>query len=85
MQALAEKLVLERLLNSWVLTYISPLSFLRRLYPTLEFLASICTGAGLLAAAGLLSGKRATSNKVVLRLVCLPRSPCHMGCRGTVG
>ena len=25
MQALAEKLVLERLLNSWVLTYISPL------------------------------------------------------------
>ena len=39
------------------------LSFLRRLYPTLEFLASICTGAGLLAAAGLLNGKRATSNK----------------------
>ena len=26
MQALAEKLVLERLLNSWVLTYISPFS-----------------------------------------------------------
>ena len=28
MQALAEKLVLERLLNSWVLTYISPFLYL---------------------------------------------------------
>ena len=28
MQALAEKLVLERLLNSWVLTYISPKQFI---------------------------------------------------------
>ena len=36
---------------------------LYHLYPMLEFLASICTGAGLLAAAGLMNGKRATSNK----------------------
>ena len=39
------------------------LSFLRYVYPNLEFLASVCTGAGLLAAAELLNGKRATSNK----------------------
>ena len=32
MQALAEKLVLERLLNSWVLTYISPLKIME-MYP----------------------------------------------------
>ena len=38
-------------------------SFLRETYLGLEVLASICTGAGLLAVAGLLDGKRATGNK----------------------
>ena len=39
------------------------IGFIRDIYPSLEVAASICTGAGLLAAAGLLEGRRATSNK----------------------
>jgi transcriptional regulator GlxA family with amidase domain len=40
------------------------LAFLRNTWPQVEILASICTGSGLLAAAGLLDGRRATTNKM---------------------
>ncbi|KAH6855904.1 class I glutamine amidotransferase-like protein [Chaetomium sp. MPI-CAGE-AT-0009] len=40
-------------------------AFIAEQYPTLEYLLSVCTGARSLADAGVLEGKRATSNKAV--------------------
>ncbi|KAK3365120.1 class I glutamine amidotransferase-like protein [Lasiosphaeria ovina] len=37
--------------------------FIRQRYPKLDYLVSVCTGAGSLAKAGVLEGRRATSNK----------------------
>lgn len=40
-------------------------AFIAEQYPKLEYLLSVCTGARNLADAGVLEGKRATSNKAV--------------------
>ena len=42
----------------------SAISYIERTYPTLQYLITICTGAGLAARAGLLDSKRATTNKL---------------------
>ncbi|CAI7572944.1 unnamed protein product [Penicillium crustosum] len=38
--------------------------FIRNIYPQLGYLITVCTGAGLAARAGVLNGKRATTNKM---------------------
>lgn len=43
--------------------------FLRGRFPRLRYLLTVCTGSALAAEAGVLDGKRATSNKLHLRFV----------------
>ncbi|CAF1064314.1 unnamed protein product [Rotaria sordida] len=38
-------------------------SFIKKRYPTLKYLLSVCTGSLMVAAAGILNGRKATSNK----------------------
>lgn len=44
--------------------------FVRRAFPKLRFLLTVCTGSALAAKAGVLDGKRATSNKAAFDWVC---------------
>ncbi|QKX54185.1 uncharacterized protein TRUGW13939_01269 [Talaromyces rugulosus] len=37
--------------------------FIQKIYPSLRYLLTVCTGAGLAARAGVLDGRRATTNK----------------------
>jgi transcriptional regulator GlxA family with amidase domain len=40
------------------------IDFIKEVYPSLQYIISICTGASLVAQAGVLDGKRATTNKL---------------------
>lgn len=37
--------------------------YIRKVYPSLRYLITVCTGSGLAARAGVLDGKKATTNK----------------------
>ncbi|KAF8997850.1 class I glutamine amidotransferase-like protein [Cyathus striatus] len=39
--------------------------FIQKVYPTLQYLFTVCTGSGIAARAGVLDGKNATTNKMV--------------------
>jgi transcriptional regulator GlxA family with amidase domain len=43
--------------------------FIREKYPNLQYLISVCTGAGILARSGVLDGRNATTNKKVWDMV----------------
>ncbi|KAJ5823360.1 hypothetical protein N7447_005700 [Penicillium robsamsonii] len=40
------------------------ISYIQNVYPELKYLVTVCTGSGLAARAGVLNGKRATTNKM---------------------
>jgi transcriptional regulator GlxA family with amidase domain len=42
---------------------VAEIAFIKELYPKLQYILSVCTGAALLAKAGVLDGKTATTNK----------------------
>jgi transcriptional regulator GlxA family with amidase domain len=45
-------------------SFVDPIiAFVKERYPTLQYLITVCTGAGIAARAGVLDGKHATTNK----------------------
>lgn len=43
-------------------------TFIKNIYPRLQYLITVCTGAGLAARSGVLDGKRATTNKTLWKI-----------------
>ncbi|RPD53040.1 class I glutamine amidotransferase-like protein [Lentinus tigrinus ALCF2SS1-7] len=48
-------------------------AFVKKTYPKLKYLITVCTGAGIAARAGVLDGKRATTNKYVWKTTTMTR------------
>ena len=51
--------------------------FIRERFPRLRFLLTVCTGSALAARAGVLDGKRATTNKASFDWVSCPRASVY--------
>ena len=49
--------------------------FIKSRYPKLQYLLTVCTGSALAARAGVLDGKKATSNKLLFKSVSLKSEP----------
>jgi putative intracellular protease/amidase len=49
--------------GSMVLELDDAIAYIRHVYPSLQYIFSVCTGSTLLARAGVLDGKNATTNK----------------------